>query len=114
MKTLSELILTLFISSVAGIIIFPSFAMVACSTQTAMCHNIMHQIDKALDFFIGIFLTGIYFLALLIVFLIIYLFLKDNKINLYLKRKVISFSNIYFDYLKILFSRGIIKGEIYY
>jgi hypothetical protein len=112
MKIIPIVFLILFAISVIGIAFFPSLAMVVCGVKTDMCHLTLHQIEGAVNFFVGIFSVLIYFLVILLLVESVALF-EDKTISLYLKNKIISLNNIFFDYLKILFSRGILKPKLY-
>lgn len=116
MKIIPIIFLIMFVFSFIGIAVFPSVAMVVCGEKTNMCQKAFYQLEKAAGFFIGIFSINIYFSIILVLFFFINvsLFLENNNIRFYLKRKIISFNNVFFDYLKILFSRGVLKSKLYY
>ncbi len=111
-KKLSILFLIVFIFSVIGTAVFPSAVMVLCNAKS-MCGITIHQIDKALGFFVGVFT----YLVLLIVFSFIISVIPYSLkfVDLYFKRRLLrSPNNIFLDYIKKALSRGIIEPQLYY
>lgn len=105
--------LLFFILSILGVIIFPHSVMVLCN-ENSMCEMVIHQIDKALNLFRGIFPISFYFILILVnISLVIFLIFLIDK-SKYIRNKFFDCPNsVFLDYLKKLLSRGILEPQLY-
>jgi len=113
MKIIASIFFVLFALSIVGTAVFPSSVMALCNGN-AMCEMIIHQIDKALALFNGVFSASFYLLLILINLSSVLFLLSVNKPVHLLKSEFSDCPNsIYLDYLKKLFSQGILEPQLY-
>jgi len=112
MKKIKSLPIILFILSLLAISLFSSSVMILWS-KTNVCHSdidfIVHHLDKLSGLFIGIIILLVFFYSIV-----------STKIQKVAKNdsnpqsEYFDFpNNIFFDYLKELFSRRILKTKVY-